>query len=77
VVARGRWKGIVALVACVHCSATFFVALAGLAFAGVAAPMVAGVRVDMLLIPLAGAALFTGWLWWGRRASAAGACETR
>ncbi|HEV8360363.1 MAG TPA: hypothetical protein VGR28_07925 [Candidatus Thermoplasmatota archaeon] len=67
--APGRWKGVVALVACVHCSLTFFVAVGALFFAGATAPTLLGVRADVLLVPLAGVALFTGWLWWGRRAA--------
>lgn len=71
----GSWKGIVALLACVHCSLTFFVAVGALLFASAATPTLLGLRADMLLVPLAGAAVFTGWLWWGRRAAAReGAC---
>lgn len=70
-----RAKGILALLVCVHCSLTFFAALAGLALAGVTAPTLLGVRADMLFLPLTGASLFAGWLWWGRR-SALRACET-
>lgn len=57
---------------CVHCSATLFVAVFGLLLAGATAPVVFGVRADILLVPLLGATLFTGWLWWGKRASS---CE--
>lgn len=72
---RGHAKGILALLLCVHCSATFFVAVAGLALAGAGAPLLLGIRADVLLVPLAGLTLFFGWLWWGRRASAAAATE--
>lgn len=66
---------VAAVLVCAHCSLTFFVVLGGLALAGVAVPTVLGVRLDMLLIPLAGIALFALWLWWGRReALAAEAC---
>jgi uncharacterized membrane protein YedE/YeeE len=71
---QGRWKGIVALLACVHCSLTFFVALGAVLLGGASAPLLFGVRADMVLVPLAGIALFTGWLWWGKRASEAEAC---
>jgi hypothetical protein len=74
VAAPGRWKGLLAVLVCVHCSLTFFVALGALLFAGATVPTLLGVRADMLLVPLAGAAAFAGWIWWGRRASAE-ACE--
>lgn len=67
--APGAWKGVVALVACVHCTLGFFVALAALVLGGAAAPALLGVRADLLLVPAGGAALFLGWLWWGRRAA--------
>jgi ABC-type transport system involved in cytochrome c biogenesis permease component len=54
---------------CAHCSLTLFVALGALAFGGLGAPLVLGLRADMLLVPLAGLTLFIAWLWWGKRSA--------
>jgi hypothetical protein len=66
----GAWKGVVALLACVHCTLGFFVAVGALALGGAAAPTLLGVRADLVLVPLAGAALFAAWVWRGARKAA-------
>lgn len=71
----GRWKGIAALLVCVHCSLTVFAALGALLLGGAAVPVLLGVRIDYIVVPVAILALFSGWLWWGWRASRAEVCE--
>lgn len=63
-----RTRGLLAVLMCVHCSATFFVVVAALALGGLSVPFVFGIRADFILVPLVGASAFTGWLWWGKRA---------
>lgn len=72
---QGRWKGIAALLVCVHCSLTVFAAAGAVLLGGAALPALLGVRLDYVVVPVALLALFSGWLWWGWRTSQAEACE--
>ena len=68
---QGRWKGLLALLVCVHCSLGVFAAVGALLLGGAALPLVLGVRLDYVVLPVAFLALFSGWMWWGWRASPA------
>lgn len=63
----GRWKGLLALVLCVHCSLTFVAVLGAALLGGFALPVLFGVRLDYVLVPVGLLGLFAGWLWWGWR----------
>lgn len=73
--APGRWKGIAALLVCAHCSLGVVAAVGAVALGGASVPVLVGVRLDYVALPLGLVALFAGWLWWGWRASARAACD--
>lgn len=72
--ARGRWTPFALALLCGHCALS--VLLAALALVGGGSAVVLGVDVSYVWPPVLILGLFAWWLWSGRRAAQAEACET-